>query len=129
MEEGRERGPGTVLKTFCCLFGEVILANKGFEKGDQLVLGDIAAVGLWKKREMGNRAIRIEIKIHPELHPFNIKIDLCGEIFNIHKELAPSFIGHIDVVVKNRHKHFRMLLGEFEIAVFVLPNEEDLRQC
>lgn len=86
------------------------MAHEVLEKSDQLLRRDIAAVGFREESEIGDGAIRIEINIHPQLGTFDIKLDICGIIFNVHQEFTPTFKGLIEVVIVHRHEHFRMLL-------------------
>ena len=54
---------------------ETVLANEVFEKSDQLLLGDIAAVGFREEGEIGDGAIGIEINIHPQFSTLDVKLD------------------------------------------------------
>ena len=85
MEEGRERCPGTVLESVGIRFCKTILTDKILEESDQLILRDIAAIGLWIKGKIGDRTVCIEVDIEPQLHALDIKFGICSKIFDIHQ--------------------------------------------
>lgn len=85
MEEGRKRCTGTVLETVGICFCETILTDKILEECDQLILRDIAAVGLGIKGKIGDGTIGIEVDIEPQLHTLDIKFGICSKILDIHQ--------------------------------------------
>ena len=99
-----------MLEAFVRCLKETVLAYEVFEKSDQLLLGDIAAIGFWEEGEIGDGAIGIEINVHPQFGAFDIKLEISGIIFDVHQEFAPSFISLIQVVFIHSHEHIRMLL-------------------
>ncbi len=110
MEERRKGSAGAVLETSIGGLQETVLPYEVFEKSDELLLGDIAAVGFREEGEIGDSAIGIEINVHPQFGAFDIKLEISGIIFDVHEKLAPSFVGLIKVVFIHSHEHIRMLL-------------------
>ena len=110
MEERRKGSAGAVLETSVGGLQETVLPYEVFEKSDELLLGDIAAVGFREEGEIGDGAIGIEINVHPQFGAFDIKLEISGIILDVHQEFAPSFISLIQVVFIHSHEHIRMLL-------------------
>lgn len=90
-----------MLESFFCLLWEFVLANKSFEKSNQLILWDVAAIRFWKEGEMSDSAICVEVEVDPQFDTFDIKIEIGSIILYIHQKFTPAFIGKIDVVVKH----------------------------
>lgn len=65
LKEGWKRSAGAMLESFIRGDRELVLADEIFKKSDQLFLGYIPAVGFWKKGEIGDRSIRVEIQVKP----------------------------------------------------------------
>lgn len=82
-------------------FCETVLADKIPEESHQLILRDIAAIGLRIKGEIGDRTVGIEVDIEPQLHTLDIKFGIRCKILYIHEQFAPAFKGIVDVVFIN----------------------------
>jgi hypothetical protein len=72
---------------------------------------NISAVGFWIKGQVGYGTILIEIYIHPELNPFQVKVQAGCEAFHIDEAFAPCLVSLVYVIVINSEKESRMRLG------------------
>ncbi len=88
---------------------------------------DISAIGFGEKRQMSYCTIRIEVEIEPQFDTPQVKIQGAGIVFHIHQELAPPFVGGVNIIFVEGHKDGRMSPGDLGIMYLMLPDEINLR--
>ena len=89
----------------------------------------IAAIWLWKKGQVVDRAILVEIDVEPELYTFNIKTQFVRIIFHVHQHIRVSPECPVDVILINGSENGRVMLAEGHILIFVFSDHEDFRGC